>query len=342
MIEELYVGQILWWVNNEKGKNGTVTVTEVKDEGFVIDYEGNQRYLSYDLIGNKLFFEPQKENLKSMGTTQKQNTNIDVINRENNEANLNRNIVNRRKAICRCGTMLDSIVNDVCPMCGWMICKSCGICSPGCTRPINTQFEINEFIKRDIEKRECSKIDNYVVFYEHEFCFVACGADAEIIYHICKFGFENADSVDNSRRSNYVKILKSNQRLCEKLLDEAHVNWCINYIGNGKTYKDNRYGYFKDRIYSNDIRIKVDSVVTYRFLDDGTEFTSKIIMQPEEDYWGHSANTTEEVPSTYDKKSTDSPFGRAILDRFVGERFCYSTPTGEENEVEVINIDNRA
>ncbi|MDP8218164.1 MAG: hypothetical protein P9M03_05510 [Candidatus Theseobacter exili] len=41
--------------------------------------------------------------------------------------------ISGRTAFCReCGQSLDSNIDPVCEVCGWIIC-SCGACSPDCT-----------------------------------------------------------------------------------------------------------------------------------------------------------------------------------------------------------------
>lgn len=57
-------GQTLWWVDYESKTEGTVVVADIENQGFSVLYNGKKYYRPYQVIGKKLFFSSQLENMR--------------------------------------------------------------------------------------------------------------------------------------------------------------------------------------------------------------------------------------------------------------------------------------
>ena len=59
----IYVGQTLWWRDHKNNTEGTVEVTEVNPDGFVVCYQGKSHPRPYCILGKKLFTSTHRDTL---------------------------------------------------------------------------------------------------------------------------------------------------------------------------------------------------------------------------------------------------------------------------------------
>lgn len=57
-------GQTLWWVDHDSNTEGTVVVEDIENGRFSVLYNGKKYYRPYQVIGKKLFFSSQLENMR--------------------------------------------------------------------------------------------------------------------------------------------------------------------------------------------------------------------------------------------------------------------------------------
>ena len=58
-------GQKLWWLDKKNWTEGTVTVVQQFDTYFVVEYNGKYYKRDYEVIGQKLFIEPQLRKIRN-------------------------------------------------------------------------------------------------------------------------------------------------------------------------------------------------------------------------------------------------------------------------------------
>lgn len=57
--------QKLWWIDRKNWTEGYVVVVQRLEDYFVVEYRGKYYKRGYDVIGKKLFFEPQLEKIRN-------------------------------------------------------------------------------------------------------------------------------------------------------------------------------------------------------------------------------------------------------------------------------------